>query len=165
MSHGSIHSYPPGLVSGSGVKSCSWISSWAWMLSADQPMWSPACLPFAVPQPSPGSPRRPACAVGNGPHPHGPCRCARTGQPAPYTKGGFLPSTHQQCPIIDCPCEVLEMAGVIHIQQGQGIRHARPLHPMLLLSASQCREAQNLISYNNLLIHAPLSLYLVEDIE
>ena len=57
------------------------------------------------------------------------------------------------------------MAGVIHVQQGQGIWHAHPLHPMLLLSASQHREVQNLVSYHNLFIQAPLPLHLIEDIE
>ena len=90
MSHGSVHSYLPGLVSGSGIESCSWIPSWAWMLSAGHSTRSRACLLFTTPQPSPGSPRRPACMVGNGPCPCGPCRCACTGWPAPYTTGGFL---------------------------------------------------------------------------
>ena len=67
----------------------------------------------------------------------------------------WLP-THQQCPIIDCPHKVLEVAGVIYIQQGQGIWHAHPLCPMLLLSASQCGEAQNLVSDDDLLVHTPL---------
>ena len=90
MSCRSVCSNPPGLVSGSSIESCSWISSWAWMLSADHSTWSQACLLDAAPQPSPGSPRRPACMAGNGPHPCGPCRCASTSQPAPYTMGGFL---------------------------------------------------------------------------
>ena len=77
----------------------------------------------------------------------------------------FRPPTYQQCPIIDCPHEVLKMAGVIHIQQGQGIQHAHPLHPMPPLSASQCREAQNLVSYHALFIQALLPLHLIEDIE
>ena len=70
--------------------------------------------------------------------------------------------THQQCPIIDCPHEVLKMAGIIHIQQEQGIQHAHPLQSMPPLSASQCREAQNFISYNDLLVHASLPLHLVK---
>ena len=74
----------------------------------------------------------------------------------------FWPPTHQQCSIIDCPCEVLEMVGIIHIQQGQGIWHTHPLHSMPLLGASQCGESQNLVSYNDLLIHASLLLHWVE---
>ena len=77
----------------------------------------------------------------------------------------FRPPTYQQCPIVDCPCEVLEMVGVVHIQQGQGIWHAHPLQPMLPLGASQHREAQNLISYHDLFIQAPLPLHLIEDLE
>ena len=77
----------------------------------------------------------------------------------------FRPPAHQQCPITDCPHEVLEMAGVIHIQQGQGIRHAGLLHPMPLLGPSQCREAQDLISHYDLLICAPLLLYLVKHVK
>ena len=42
----------------------------------------------------------------------------RTPRAIPWKFG--LP-THQQHPIIDCPHEVLEMAGVVHIQQGQSI--------------------------------------------
>ena len=89
MSHGSVHPYPPGPVSGSSAKSCSWISSWAWMLSSGHLMWSGAHPLYAVPQSS-GSPRRLACAAGNGPCLHSPCRCACTGQPVLYTKGSFL---------------------------------------------------------------------------
>ena len=89
MSCGSVCSTPHGLVSGSGIESCSWIS-WAWMLAAGHSTQSRASLLNTAPQPSPGSPRRPACMVGNGPHPHSPCRCACTGQPALYTTGGFL---------------------------------------------------------------------------
>ena len=77
----------------------------------------------------------------------------------------FGPPTHQQCPIVDCPHEVLKMVGIVHIQEGQGIWHAHPLHPMLLLSASQCREAQNLLSHNDLLICASLLLHLVEHVK
>ena len=77
----------------------------------------------------------------------------------------FGSPAHQQCPIIDCLGEALEMMGIIHIQQGQGIGHASLLHPMPLLSASQHREAQDLISHYDLLICAPLLPYLVEDIE
>ena len=77
----------------------------------------------------------------------------------------FGSPAYQQCPIIDCPHEVLEMAGIVHVQQGQGIRHASLLHPMPPLSASQCGEARDLIGHYNLLIHAPLLPYLVKDIE
>ena len=90
MSHGSIHPYPPGLVSGSSIKSCSWISSWARMLSSGHLAWSQACPLYAAPQSSHGSPRRLVCVVGNGLRPHSLCRYACTGQPAPYTKGGPL---------------------------------------------------------------------------
>ena len=48
----------------------------------------------------------------------------RTPQVVPWK---FRSPAPQQCPIIDCPCEVLKMVGVIHIQQGQGIWHACPL--------------------------------------
>ena len=57
------------------------------------------------------------------------------------------------------------MTGIIHIQQGQGIGHASLLHPMPPLSASQHREAQDLVSHYDLLICALLLPYLVEDIE
>ena len=36
---------------------------------------------------------------------------------------------HQQCLIIDCPHEVLKMVGIVHIPQGQGIRHTLLLRP------------------------------------
>ena len=131
-------------------------------------MWSPACLLYAVPQPSPDSPRRPACTAAIG--------CVLTAPVDVLVQAGqhrtpwavpwkFRPPSHQQCPIIVCPCKVLEMAGVIHVQQGQGIRHARPLHPMLPLGASQCREAQNLVSHNDLLVHASLPLHLVKHVK
>ena len=55
------------------------------MLSTGHSTGSRACLLKAVPQPSPGSPRRPACMAGNGP-----CRCACTDRPALYTTGSFL---------------------------------------------------------------------------
>ena len=90
MSHRSIHSYPSGPVSGSGVEGCFWIASWAGMLSSGCLTWNQACPLYTAPQSSPGSPRRLACAVGNVLCPCGPCRCACTGQPAPYTKGGSL---------------------------------------------------------------------------
>ena len=51
----------------------------------------------------------------------------------------FGSPAHQQCTIIDCPCEVLEMADVIPIQQGQGIGHASLLHPVPSLSTLLCR--------------------------
>ena len=72
---------------------------------------------------------------------------------------------YQQCPIIDCLHDVLQMAGVVNIQQGQGVQHAHPLQPMLPLGASQRGEAQNLVSYYNLFIQALLPLHLIEDIE
>ena len=53
----------------------------------------------------------------------------------------FGSPTHQQRPIVDCPREALEMVGIVHIQQGQGIGHAGLLHPMLLLGALLCVEA------------------------
>ena len=124
MSCESVHSYPPGLVSGSNIRSC----SWAWMLSTDHPTWSPTCLPFAVPQPSPGSPRRPACMTGNGLCPCSPCRCACTGWPAPYTMGGILevPAT---CPPT-MPHHRLPMQGA---QDGRHHSHSagtgHPAHP------------------------------------
>ena len=34
------------------------------------------------------------------------------------------PLAYLQCPIVDCPWEVLKMAAIIHIQQGQGIWQA-----------------------------------------
>ena len=47
--------------------------------------------------------------------------------------------THQQCPIIDCPHEVLKMADIVHVQQGQGIWHTQssPLH-----ATARCIAAQ-----------------------
>ena len=75
------------------------------------------------------------------------------------------PLAYLQCPIIDCPCKVLEMAAVIHIQQGQGIWQALLLQPMPPLSTMQCREAQNFIGYNDRLVHASLPLHLVKHIE
>ena len=51
----------------------------------------------------------------------------------------FGSPAHQQCAIIDCPREALEMADIIHIQQGQGIEHAGLLHPMPSLSTPLCR--------------------------
>ena len=72
---------------------------------------------------------------------------------------------HQQCPIIDCPCKAFEMVGIIHIQQGQGIRHTLLLRPMLLLGALQHGEAQNFVGYYELLIHASLPLHLVKHIK
>ena len=89
------------------------------------------------------------------------------GQPStPWAVSWKLePQAHQQCPIIDCPCEVLKMVGVVHIQQGQGIWHALLLRPMLLLSASQCREAQNFVGYYELFVHASLLLHLVKHVK
>ena len=106
--------------------------------------------------------------VGKRPHPHSPLDVlVQAGQH--HTPGAaswkFRLPTYQQCPIIDCPHEVLQMAGVIHIQQGQGIWHVHPLQPMLSLGASQHGEAQNLISYHDLFIQASLLLHLIEDIE
>ena len=46
----------------------------------------------------------------------------------------FGSPAHQQCAIVDCPRKALEMADVIHVQQGQGIGHAGLLHPMPSLS-------------------------------
>ena len=69
---------------------------------------------------------------------------------------------HQQCPIIYHPCKMFEMMGIVHVQQRQGIRYALLLVPMLPLSALQCGEAQNFVSYNDLLIHASLLLHLVK---
>ena len=77
----------------------------------------------------------------------------------------FGPPAHQQCHIIDCPHEVLEMAGVIHIQRGQGIQQTSLLHSMPLLGASQCRETQDLASHYNLLIRTLPLLYLVEHVK
>ena len=57
------------------------------------------------------------------------------------------------------------MVDIVHVQQGQDIRHASLLHPMPLLSASQHGEAQDLIGHYDLLIRALLLPYLVEDIE
>ena len=169
MSHRSVCSNPPGLVSGSGIESCSWISSWAWMLCAGHSMQSQTCLLNAAPQPPPGSSRRPACMAGNGPCPHSPCRCACTGWPASYTTGGFLEAQATRPPAmphhISCPCEAFQMKGIIHVQQRQGIRYAFLLMPMLLIGALQCGEAQNFISYNDLLIHASLPPHLVEYIK
>ena len=53
----------------------------------------------------------------------------------------FRLPTHQQCTIIDCPHEALEMMSINHVQQGQGIEHAGLLHPMLSLGALLHREA------------------------
>ena len=72
------------------------------------------------------------------------------------------PPAHLQCPIIDCPYEAFEMAGIIHIQQGQGIRYALLLVPMPPLSASQRGEAQYFVGYNELLVHASLPLHLIK---
>ena len=63
---------------------------WARMLSSGHLTWSRACPLYTVPQSSPGSPRRLVCVVGNGLRPRSPCRCACTGQPAPFTKGSSL---------------------------------------------------------------------------
>ena len=57
------------------------------------------------------------------------------------------------------------MVSIIHIQQGQGIRHALLLGPMLLLGASQHGEAQNFIGYYELLVHALLLLHLVKHVK
>ena len=57
------------------------------------------------------------------------------------------------------------MAGVVHVQPGQGIWDAHPLQPMPPLGALQCGQAQNLISYHILFVQAPLPLHLVKDIE
>ena len=120
------------------------------------------------PQFSPGNPKRLVYMAGSGPHHHKPVNVlVEAGQHStPLAVSWKLrPSTHQQCPIINCPREAFEMAGVVHIQQGQGIRHALLLKPMPLLSASQCGEAQNFVGYNELLIHASLPVHLVKYIK
>ena len=53
----------------------------------------------------------------------------------------FRPPAHQQRAIVDCPHEVLKMVSIVHVQQGQGIRHAGLLHPVLSLGALLCGEA------------------------
>ena len=77
----------------------------------------------------------------------------------------FRPCTHQQCAIVDCPHEVLEMMGIIHIQQGQGIRHTGLLKPMPLLSAPVCGGAEDLIYNYDLFVGPPLLLDLVIDVK
>ena len=75
------------------------------------------------------------------------------------------PCAHQQCTIVDCPHEVLEMTCVIHVQQGQGIRHAGLLEPMQSLSALVHREAEDLVCDYDLFIGPPLLLDLVIDVK
>ena len=82
----------------------------------------------AVPRSSLGSSKRLAYMAGSGPHHCVPFKCACRGPPVQYTTGGVLVAQvtppHQQCSIIHCPRKVFEVASVIDIQQGQGIRHA-----------------------------------------
>ena len=54
------------------------------------------------------------------------------------------------------------MAGIVDIQQEQGVRHALLLIPMPLLGASQHGEAQNFVGYNKLLVCASLPLHLIK---
>ena len=140
MSCVSVHPYSPRPVSESGI--CEAASGPPPGLGCS----SSVCLCGAESAPStqhlnstPGSPRSLTCVAGNGLHHPGPCRYAYAGWPAPYTKDGLLevravcpPTT---CTIVDCPCEVLEMASIIHVQQGQGIEHAGLLQPVPLLGA------------------------------
>ena len=77
----------------------------------------------------------------------------------------FRLCAHQQCTIIDCPREVLEMMSIIHIQQGQGVGHAGLLKPMLSLSALVRGEAEYLVGDYDLFISPPLLLDLVIDVK
>ena len=77
----------------------------------------------------------------------------------------FGPCAHQQCTIVDCPCEVLEMTCVIHVQKGQGIGHAGLLEPMPLLGPPVHREAEDLICDYDLFVRPPLLLDLVIDVK
>ena len=52
----------------------------------------------------------------------------------------FGPWAHQQCAIIHCPREALEMLGVLHIKQGQGIRHAGLFDPVSPVGAPVGRD-------------------------
>ena len=76
----------------------------------------------------------------------------------------FRPHTHQ-CAIVDCPREALGMASVIHVQQGQGIRHASLLHPMPSLGAPLHGEAENLICQYDLFVGPLLLFDLVVDVK
>ena len=77
----------------------------------------------------------------------------------------FGPCAHQQCTIIDCPHEALEMMSVIHVQQGQGVRHAGLLKPVPLLGAPVRGEAEDLIGNYDIYIGPPLLLDLVIDVK
>ena len=77
----------------------------------------------------------------------------------------FGPHAHQQRAIIDCPCKVLEMVSIIHIQQGQDVRHASLLHPMPSLDAPLHGEAENLIGHYDLFMGPPLLFDLVVDVK
>ena len=72
---------------------------------------------------------------------------------------------HQQCAIVDCPCEAIEMTSIIHIQQGQGIGHTGLLEPVLLIGAPVCGEAEYLICDYDLFVGPPLLLDLVIDVK
>ena len=132
-----------------------WAGVWEWclelfldLLGLDALHW-PLCTelsfpPNEAPQSTPGSSKRPVYMAGSGLHHCSPCKCVveASQHGTPWVVSWKLrPQAHQQCPIIDCPCEAFKMAGVIYIQQGQGIWHALLLEPMLLLGAQQCREA------------------------
>ena len=61
--------------------------------------------------------------------------------------------SHHQCAIIDHPHEVLEMMNVIHVKQGQGIRHASLLNPMPSVSAAVGGDTEYLIGEHEFVVH------------
>ena len=77
----------------------------------------------------------------------------------------FRPRAHQQCTIIDCPHKALEIMSIIHIQQGQGVRHAGLLKPVPSLSALVREEAEDLVGDYNLFVSPLLLLDLVIDVK
>ena len=77
----------------------------------------------------------------------------------------FRLRVHQQRAIVDCPREVLKMTSIIHVQQGQGIGHARLLEPVPPVSAPVCREAEYLVCDDDLLVSPPLLLDLGIDVK
>ena len=167
ISCGSVHPYSPGSASGSGITSYFWTSFWE---GCSPPSTSCGVHPlYVVPQFSPGSPRILMCVAGNGLHHCSPCRymLMQAGHHCtPRTVSWkFRPRAHQQCAIVDCPHEVLEMMSVIHVQQGQGIRHAGLLEPVPLFSALVRGEAEDLIGDYDLFVGPLLLLDLVIDVK
>ena len=142
-----------------------WIFSWTWMLSCDHSAQSPAFPLNKVSWSSPDNHKRLVYMVGSGPHHHGLGKCACRGPPAWYTTGGSRVAqvaSHQQGPIINHPYEAFEVAGIINIQQGQGVWHAMLLLPTSSLGASQRHEAQYFVGHDEPLIYASLLLHLVK---